>query len=49
MSSCLESKALRTVTDERLQNFSQSLNKPGSEDNLMAMQETKMPLVVSDG
>ena len=49
MSFCLESKALRTVTDEGLQKLDQSLNKPGPGDNLMAMQKAKTPFVMSNG
>lgn len=49
MLSCLESKVLQIVTDEGLQDFSQSLNKPGPGDKLIATQEARMPLAMSDG
>lgn len=37
------------MTDEGLQELSQSLNEPGLRDNLMAMREARMPLAMSNG
>lgn len=49
MPSSLESKALWTVTDEGPQEFSQTSNKLKAGDNLIIMQEARMPLSMSDG
>ena len=49
MPSRLESKALQTVTDEKLQDFSQSSNKLGLGNNLMTTRKARMPLAMSDG
>ena len=49
MPSRLERKALRAVTDKGSQDFSQSSNKPGLEDNLMATREARMLFPVNDG
>ena len=48
MPSCLESQALRAVTDKGLQDFSQFLNEPRLGDNLMAMRKARMPFPVSN-
>ena len=48
MPSRLESKTLRTVIDEGSQELSQTSNKSGVGDNLIAIKEARMPFSMSN-